>query len=173
MTQMPTFLDLYNEKCKEVEALKEENKKYKILELAFFDAICLINDALEIGKTEVELRVEYLKDAQENYRQNPSSGKGDYMKIEMFPIMQGVDIPWSMIKPFENNALNNHGQSLERLAQRGGLAPSEAIAIIKGFSLRQVVCNSKTKHEHVAELAQMYIDELNKQLAKQATQNDN
>lgn len=42
------------------------------------------------------------------------------------------EIPWEMIAPHEAQAQSNHGQSLERLAQRGGLAASEAIDIIEG-----------------------------------------
>lgn len=49
----------------------------------------------------------------------------------MFPIMRGDDIPWSVIAPHESQALVNHNQSLERLAQRGGLAPFEAVCVIK------------------------------------------
>lgn len=51
------------------------------------------------------------------------------------PIMGGQiisEIPFAMIAPHEAQAQNNHGQSLERLAQRGGLAACEAIDIIEG-----------------------------------------
>lgn len=41
-------------------------------------------------------------------------------------------IPWDMIQPHENQALKNHcGQTLERLAQRGGLSHCEAVAILE------------------------------------------
>lgn len=43
------------------------------------------------------------------------------------------EIPWDMIAPHEAQAQANHGgQSLERLASRGGLGASEAIDIIEG-----------------------------------------
>ena len=42
----------------------------------------------------------------------------------LFPIMGGPAIPWSMIRPHERQAERNHSQSLERLAQRGGLDPA-------------------------------------------------
>ena len=42
------------------------------------------------------------------------------------------EIPFAMIAPHEAQAQRNHGQSLERLAQRGGLAACEAIDIIEG-----------------------------------------
>ena len=52
----------------------------------------------------------------------------------VFPIMSGKylkGIPWSMIAPHEAQAQHNHKQSLERLAQRGGLSPDEALAVIE------------------------------------------
>jgi hypothetical protein len=42
------------------------------------------------------------------------------------------EIPWSVIAPHEKQALSNHGQTLNRLAERGGLAACEAIDIIEG-----------------------------------------
>lgn len=44
------------------------------------------------------------------------------------------EIPWDMIAPHEEQAQSNHGQSLERLASRGGLGASEALDIIEGRS---------------------------------------
>lgn len=47
-------------------------------------------------------------------------------------------IPWELIAPHEKQALENHcGQSLERLAQRGGLSAAEAVAIIEDKDFRQ------------------------------------
>lgn len=51
------------------------------------------------------------------------------------PIMGATllsEIPWAFIAPHDAQARSNHGQSLERLAQRGGLAASEALDIIEG-----------------------------------------
>lgn len=48
-----------------------------------------------------------------------------------FPIMKGPRIPWRAIAPFEEQARRNHSQSLERLAERGGLSPCEAVAIME------------------------------------------
>lgn len=54
-----------------------------------------------------------------------------------FPILhnchyKGEDeaIPWEVIEPHENQAYENHGQSLEQLAKRGGLSWREIYAII-------------------------------------------
>ena len=70
------------------------------------------------------------------------------MTTETFPIMQdykwrrlrrdGQDIPecpnsvpWGLIEPHDAQAKRNHGQSLRRLSERGGLAPSEAVAVLE------------------------------------------
>ena len=49
-----------------------------------------------------------------------------------FPIMDGTDIPWAAIALFEEQAKKNHGgQSLEGLANRGGLSTLEAIHVFE------------------------------------------
>lgn len=53
-----------------------------------------------------------------------------------FPIMDGPAIPWASIEPFEHMAQKNHCQTLERLAERGGLDVHEALHIIKGVRWR-------------------------------------
>lgn len=53
---------------------------------------------------------------------------------EYMPIMASDTIkriPWAAIEKHGLQAMRNHGQSLERLAQRGGLSPCEAVAIIE------------------------------------------
>lgn len=50
------------------------------------------------------------------------------------PIMGSPSIPsirWSMIAGHERQAMRNHGQTLSRLAERGGLGACEAVAIIE------------------------------------------
>ncbi|MCV6795810.1 hypothetical protein OII43_07085 [Achromobacter ruhlandii] len=42
------------------------------------------------------------------------------------------EIPFAMIEPHEAQAKRNHGQSLNRLADRGGLAVPEALDILEG-----------------------------------------
>lgn len=50
-----------------------------------------------------------------------------------FPIQDGRPIPWSLIAPHEAQAVKNHGgQTLQRLAERGGLSPCEALCAIRG-----------------------------------------
>lgn len=57
-----------------------------------------------------------------------------------FPIMYSykqrhlrpASLPWDMVAPHEKRARKNHGdQSLERLAQRGGLDPTEMLAVLE------------------------------------------
>ena len=53
-----------------------------------------------------------------------------------FPIMgQRVaehiaPIPWSVIASHEAQAQRNHDQTLQRLAERGGLSPCELVAVL-------------------------------------------
>lgn len=51
-------------------------------------------------------------------------------------------IPWALVAPHEQQALDNHGQTLQRLAARGGLSPSELVAVIDGHPCRWVFANS-------------------------------
>ena len=42
-----------------------------------------------------------------------------------------VSVPWAMLAPHEPRAKANHGQTLQRLAERGGLGASEAMAVLQ------------------------------------------
>lgn len=44
-------------------------------------------------------------------------------------------VPWALAELGRHQAMQNHGQTLERLAQRGGLAPGELRRAIEGLSL--------------------------------------
>lgn len=58
-----------------------------------------------------------------------------------FPVLKGktlFSVPWSMLVPHERQARANHGQSLERLAERGGLSPVEMVAVVLGKRWRDV-----------------------------------
>lgn len=49
-----------------------------------------------------------------------------------FPILSGQgSIPWGFIAAHEARAYKNHGQTLARLAERGGLSFDEALAIVE------------------------------------------
>ena len=68
------------------------------------------------------------------------------MSERRFPIMStGSDvagcprsIPWAMLTANEAQAQDNHSQSLERLAERGGLDAAEALAILEGRRWRSM-----------------------------------
>lgn len=52
--------------------------------------------------------------------------------MRRFPIIGGPSIPWWVIAQHEAQAMRNHGgQTLERLAERGGLSPTEALCVIE------------------------------------------
>jgi len=51
--------------------------------------------------------------------------------VKYFPIMGFSSIPWEMLAPHARQAMANHDQTLERLAERGGLDPYEAICILE------------------------------------------
>lgn len=48
------------------------------------------------------------------------------------------NVPWSMLAPHEERAKRNHDQTLQRLAERGGLSPTEMIAVIEDRPLRWI-----------------------------------
>lgn len=74
--------------------------------------------------------------------------------MALFPIMQPRDniadlrradlpcivigIPWAMIQPHERQAHANHSQTLKRLAERGGLSASEAMAVLEDRPWRRM-----------------------------------
>lgn len=67
------------------------------------------------------------------------------MTQRRFPIINAgnvsgcmIFVPWDLLGPHENQAQKNHGQSLERLAERGGLAPSEALAVLEDRSWHEM-----------------------------------
>ena len=47
-------------------------------------------------------------------------------------------VPWAFVEQFRHQAEQNHGQSLERLAERGGLAPEEMWIAAHGHRLFRV-----------------------------------
>lgn len=68
----------------------------------------------------------------------------------VMPIMGGTflkTIPWGIIETHERQALKNHGQTLKRLAQRGGLGADEALAIILGTDWFSMTVNERKQAE--------------------------
>ena len=52
-------------------------------------------------------------------------------------------VPWSFVEKFRTQAEANHGQSLETLAKRGGLAPEEMWLAAHGHRLFRVEVNEQ------------------------------
>jgi hypothetical protein len=60
---------------------------------------------------------------------------------DRFPVLRGyaprpivrfpTGVPWALVEPHRAQAPRNHFQTLERLAERGGLAPSELVAVLE------------------------------------------
>lgn len=53
-------------------------------------------------------------------------------------------VPWSILEPHEAQARSNHDQTLQRLAERGGLSPAEIVAVIEGHGLRWLLSGNVT-----------------------------
>lgn len=47
-------------------------------------------------------------------------------------------VPWAFVEPHHAQAMINHDQTLNRLADRGGLSPQEMLAVVEGWTLREV-----------------------------------
>lgn len=45
-------------------------------------------------------------------------------------------VPWDLVKEHERQAERNHSQSLDRLAERGGLSPKELWCVIHDMHFR-------------------------------------
>jgi hypothetical protein len=49
-----------------------------------------------------------------------------------FPVLGGgFGVPWAMVAPHEPQARDNHGQTLQRLAERGGLSWAELLCVLE------------------------------------------
>ncbi len=66
-------------------------------------------------------------------------------------------IPRGLLSPHEEQAWRNHGQSLSRLAQRGGLSWVEALAIIQDKNWKDVEQNLKVAETVVRKMVTEYM----------------
>lgn len=48
------------------------------------------------------------------------------------------EVPWDFVAPHEQQAKDNHSQTLQRLAERGGLGLDEMLAVVTGRRWRDV-----------------------------------
>lgn len=65
-----------------------------------------------------------------------------------------VGLSWSMLAPHESQAQTNHGQTLRRLAERGGLSPREALAILEN---RKIQSKSQGDSDEVEATRQLMV----------------
>lgn len=73
------------------------------------------------------------------------------MADERFPIQEGPSVPWEFMAPHESQCQKNHGQSLKRIAERGGLGPSEAWAVVNGIRYYEIKDEHAKKWFELAE----------------------
>jgi hypothetical protein len=57
------------------------------------------------------------------------SASRDEAKKEKLTCPNSLD--WDLVAPHERQAMKNHYQTLERLAERGGLSPDELVAVLE------------------------------------------
>ncbi len=69
----------------------------------------------------------------------------------LFPIQGGPAILWQIIERHQLQAQRNHGQTLERLAERGGLSSCEAVAVLEDREWRPM--DDKAARERLIDLA--------------------
>lgn len=55
-----------------------------------------------------------------------------------YPIQGGPTVPWWVMLPHEAQSQRNHGQSIKRIAERGGFSSAEAWCVIRGLGLREL-----------------------------------
>lgn len=56
-------------------------------------------------------------------------------ELDVMPVMSSKylsAIPMKMLLPYEAQAIRNHGQTLHRLASRGGMCPPEILDVMDG-----------------------------------------
>lgn len=55
------------------------------------------------------------------------------------------NVPWAMLAPYEWQAKRHHDQTLQRLAERGGLSPCEMVAVLEGRDHRTMADGAAIK----------------------------
>ena len=75
--------------------------------------------------------------------------------MKLFPVMAEYGhrikekttdyIPYEAIEPHERQAMQNHGQTLKRLAERGGLYYCELLAVLEDRQWTEIEQSSKRK----------------------------
>ena len=60
-----------------------------------------------------------------------------------------VGVPWEMAESARKQIEHNHGQTLERLAARGGLSYAELYCGVKGLSIGAILKNELPSDEQI------------------------
>jgi len=86
------------------------------------------------------------------------------MSERQFPIHPSdrktiASVPWGLVAPFAERAARNHSQSLDRLAERGGLGLQELWCVLNDKDLR--LCRTIT-NEQAAEFIRKAVADYNK-----------
>jgi len=87
--------------------------------------------ALKSERDELAGKLQLLLAEQSQIASKLAAAERERDEARRFPIQRGPSILWSVIAPHEDQARRNHGQTLARLAERGGLDPIEALAVIE------------------------------------------
>ena len=102
-----------------------------------------------MNRTEINRVVQWCRS---NFRNDGAEGESvhalcnyiDKLHARRFPILSDEtrpgprSIPWDYVEPHYQRAIANHDQTLERLAERGGLAYCELAAIVQNRKYRQM-----------------------------------
>jgi biotin carboxylase len=84
--------------------------------------------------------------------------------IDNFPILSSNPkeyIPLDIIKPHEKQAILNHSQTLERLAERGGLSWAETLFVLKdepyNYKIQLSEMSARTKVLEIIDILNMEV----------------
>jgi hypothetical protein len=70
-------------------------------------------------------------------------------------------VPWSVVETWKKQVERNHGQTLERLAERGGLSPEELYCAASGQSVSVLIGGTLGKsQEELAEWVKELVRDL-------------
>jgi uncharacterized small protein (DUF1192 family) len=83
--------------------------------------------------SEAKINLDYVTEAEAEIA--ALRAKLERVNGKRFPVHSGgMTVPWQMLAPHEPQALANHQQTLERLAERGGLGWAEMLCVLEGRS---------------------------------------
>lgn len=80
--------------------------------------------------------------------------------MKWFPILGGYGvIPFEVIEPHREQAMKNHGQTLERLAERGGLDYDEMLSVLEDRNWSSSQCKDHYADIKVVEIVRKWNEE--------------